>query len=183
MQPLVFTYLFIFEFEKGIDNVALARGAISGMAIGAYYRSADTLDETATILFENCKIVDNRVIAIVRSFGPPGFVDTYYEGPTPSRASRAKLKRSRSDDGSDVIDNGDTGSQRLNLELRLTSGSFKEMYFDVSQLINANPTGGIVHLTGLKVEDSENVGSSLFDVNIEGWGEAEDIPLPITPSR
>ena len=184
MQPIVFTYVFVFEFDSGIDNVALARGAISGMAYGAYYRDASTTEETATILFENCKIVDNEIVAIVRAFGPPNFVVTYYEGPVPDHVSRNTDSRSRSRARSRADgDNGDTGTQRLNLELMLTSGRIKEVYFNVSNQINKNPTGGIVHFTGLKVDDSENVGSSLFNVDVQGWGEAEEIPLPVTPSR
>lgn len=38
MHPLVFTYVIRYRFEHGYDYVALARGALSGMAAGVFLR-------------------------------------------------------------------------------------------------------------------------------------------------
>lgn len=55
MKPLVYTYLIRYEFKKGLQYVALARGALAGMAESVYLKDGHTGDETATILFDCTK--------------------------------------------------------------------------------------------------------------------------------
>ncbi|MDE7407882.1 MAG: DUF5119 domain-containing protein, partial [Muribaculaceae bacterium] len=72
MQPLVYTYVITYEFEHGIEHVALARGALGGMAESVYLRTGVTSNESAIILFD-CYTKSYGCQTQVRSFGVPGF--------------------------------------------------------------------------------------------------------------
>ena len=51
---------------------------------------------------------------------------------------------------------------------------------DVSSQLEQNPRGGVILATGYEVTDEEgNAGGGGFDVDVDGWGDYEDIPLPI----
>lgn len=52
MHPLVFKYLVRYEFSKGLEYVAIVRGALSGMASSVYLQSGNTSPETATLLYD-----------------------------------------------------------------------------------------------------------------------------------
>ena len=52
MHPLVFTYLVRYEFSHGLEYVALARGALAGMAGAVWLNSGRTSEEAATILYD-----------------------------------------------------------------------------------------------------------------------------------
>lgn len=161
MQPLVFTYLISYEFEYGIEHVALARGALGGMAEGVYLRTGVTTDRPSIILFD-CEIHSDACRSQVRSFGIPGFPDSYF--------GRAE--------------NTATGPYSLNLELKLKNGKTVEYNFDISDQIKTQPRGGVIRISGLRVEDDvSSQPSSGFDVDVDGWGddEAEVIDLPIEP--
>ena len=49
MKPLVYTYLIRYEFKKGLQYVALARGALAGMAESVYLKDGHTGDELSLI--------------------------------------------------------------------------------------------------------------------------------------
>ena len=157
MQPLVYTYVVHYEFEHGLEHVALVRGALAGMAEAVYLRDGVTSEEQATILYD-CEFAGYGAVAKVRSFGVPGFPDEYYGRSAESRASRVYT---------------------LNLEVRLTNGAFKEFTFDVSDQMAGQPRGGVITVSGIRVEDNENLGDSGFDVTVDGWGEHVDIDLPV----
>ncbi len=156
MQPLVYTYVVRYEFEHGSEHVALARGAIAGMAESVYLRTGATSEESATLLYD-CDLAPYGAVAKVRSFGIPGFPDSYY---------------GRSD-------NTRTNIYTLNLEVKLTNGSIKEFNFDITEQLANQPRGGVITVKGIRVEDNENLNDSGFDVNVDDWGEYEDIDLPV----
>lgn len=157
MQPLVYTYIIRYEFEHGREHVALARGALAGMAESVYLRDGVTSEQTATLLYD-CELTDYGAVAKVRAFGVPGFPDEYY-----GRASR----------------DGQAHLYTLNLEVRLTNGKTKEFTFDVTPQLAKQPRGGVITVKGVRVEDNENLNDSGFDVTVDDWGEHEDIDLPI----
>ncbi len=157
MQPLVYTYVIRYEFEKGLKYVSLARGALGGMAESVYLRDGVTSDETSIILYD-CDMKPFGFEAHVRSFGVPGFPDEYY-----GRGVRDKAERPYS----------------LNLEVMLKNGRFHVFDFDISDQIKNQPRGGVITVSGIRIEDDEGdapIGSG-FDVDVEGWGKHEDIKL------
>lgn len=162
MQPLVFTYLVSYEFEHGIEYVALARGALGGMAEGVYLRTGVSTDQKSIILFD-CDIHADACRSQVRSFGIPGFPDSYF--------GRAET--------------GATGPYTLNLELKLINGKTVEYNFDISDQIKNQPRGGVIKVSGIRIEDDEvPPTASGFEVEVNGWDDdAEEIDLPITPSK
>ena len=152
MLPLVYTYLVRYEFESGLEHVALARGAIAGMAESVYLRGGTTSSESATILYD-CVLTDFGAEAAVTSFGTPGF--------DPLTDRQAK------------------GEFGLNLEVRMKNGKFKTFDFDITEQIVKQPRGGVITVSGLEISDSEAGTGSGFDVTVEGWGEFQDIVLPL----
>lgn len=153
MHPLVFTYVIQYEFDYGLQHVALARGALAGMAESVYLNSGQTSSDIATILYD-CTIVEYGAQAVVNSFGIPDYPNGNY--------TRA----------------GDRYS--LNLEVCLKNGVIKSFDFDVTDQVAEQPHGGIITVTGLKISDEESKqGSSGFDVDLNDWGEFEDILLPL----
>ena len=159
MQPLVYTYLVTFEFEGGIELVALARGALGGMADGVYLRTGTTTDEASIILFD-CEIYSDACCSKVRSFGIPSFPDSYF-----GRASRA------------------TGPYYLNLEVKLKSGKTMDFDFDITDQIKNQPRGGVIKVGGIVVEDDTPPQTAAgFDVDVTGWDDnVEEIDLPVGP--
>ncbi len=158
MQPLVFTYIIKYEFEYGIQHVALARGALGGMAESVYLRTGVSSDESTIILFD-CDIKDSGCQANVRSFGIPGFPDSYYGQTAPT-----------------AIDHPYT----LNLEVMLRNGKTLEFNFDISDQIKNQPRGGVITVGGIKIEDEQGASDSGFDVGVDDWGDEGDIiDLPI----
>lgn len=152
MQPLVYTYLVRYEFKSGLEHVAVARGAIAGMAESVYLCGGITGNESATILFD-CSLTDFGAEAEVTSFGVPGF--------NPETDSRAE------------------GEFGLSLEVRMKNGNFKTFKFDISEQIARQPRGGVITVSGLEISDSEAGTGSGFDVNVDDWGDYEDIVLPL----
>lgn len=157
MQPLVYTYIIRYEFEYGIHHVAIARGALGGMAESVYLRSGATSAESSIILFD-CDVKSYGCEAHVRSFGIPAFPDEYYGRAATSRADEPYT---------------------LNLELRLTNGKTVEFNYDIADQILAQPRGGVIRVSGIRIEDEENLFNSGFDVEVDDWGEHEDIDLPV----
>ena len=171
MQPMVFTYVLKVDFDAGIEHVAYARGALSGMALGVYLRCGATTAETATILFDDCEITSDGVVARVRSFGLPNFVDRAYFGPWTDYVDQIVQPLSSADT-----------KQIFTLEVMLTGGKIMTFDFDVSDQIQAQPAGGVVKSAGVVVRDEDNVVTGGgFDVTVGGWDDVVDIDLPISP--
>lgn len=161
MQPLVYTYVVRYEFEKGKEHVALARGALGGMAESVYLRDGRTSDETAIVLYD-CDARDYGFEAHVRSFGIPGFPDEYYGRSGVDAAERPYT---------------------LNLEVLLTNGSTKEFNYDIADQIKKQPRGGVITIKGIRIEDEDNqteMSGGAFDVDLSGWGEV-DVDFPLGP--
>lgn len=156
LQPLVFKYKVRYEFEKGLEYVSIARGALSGMARSVLLSNGTTSEEAATILYD-CEVVDYGVRAIVTSFGVPGYPNQNY----PTR--------------------GDVDAKHaLNLELLLRNGALVIKEFDVTEQVQAQPHGGVIVVSGIVIEEDEGTqGSGAFDVEVDDWGPYEDIDLPL----
>lgn len=149
MQPLVYTYLITYDFEEGIEYVAQARGALGGMAEGVYLRTGVTTDQTSIILFD-CDVHSDACRCSVRSFGVPGFPDSYF-----GRSA--------------------TGAEHpftLNLELQLKSGRTENFTFDITDQMKNQPRGGVIRVGGIKVDDSGGSSSSGgFQVGVTDWDD------------
>ena len=71
-------------------------------------------------------------------------------------------------------------SYALNLEVRLKNGLIKNFDFDVTDQIEKQPQGGVIIVKGLEISDKDGwQGGSGFDVKIDGWGDYEDIVIPL----
>ena len=157
MQPLVYTYLIRFEFETGVRHIQMARGALGGMAESVYLRDGVTSEQTAIILFD-CDTTSYGCEARVSSFGIPGFPDEYY-----GRAANDVKSRPFT----------------LNLELLLNNNKVLEYNYDISDQMAKQPRGGVITISGLRIEDSEAGFNSGFEVNIDDWRDQEEINLPV----
>ena len=50
----------------------------------------------------------------------------------------------------------------------------------MNKQVEAQPQGGVIVVKGLEITDEEGKeGSSGFDVKVEGWGEFNDIIIPL----
>ncbi|MDE6460250.1 MAG: DUF5119 domain-containing protein, partial [Paramuribaculum sp.] len=160
MRPLVYTYVVRFDFEYGADHIALARGALGGMAESVYLRDGHTSDESVIVLFE-CEVTENGCEAHVRSFGVPGITDEYYGNTQAKTADRPYT---------------------LNLEVLLTNGTTLQFNYDIAEQIKKQPKGGVLKVSGIRIEDEQNkheMGSGDFDVDLSDWGLVDiDFPLP-----
>ncbi len=157
MQPLVYTYIVRYEFDYGNQHIALARGALGGMAESVYLRDGYTSEESAIILYD-CELTSYGCEAHVRSFGIPGFPDEYY-----GRSSSTRTQN----------------PYTLNLEVKLNNGKTIEFNEDVTEQMAKQPRGGIIRISGLRIEDEQSFSDSGFDVDVTDWGEHADIDLPV----
>lgn len=152
LQPLVYTYLIRYEFDGGIEYVGLARGALAGMAESVFLYDGHTGPEQATILYD-CTVEPWGVQAVVNSFGVPDYSNPIYP------SSRA-------------------GSFALNLEVRLRNGKTFSFNFDISDQMAGQPHGGVIIVRGIRITDEQgNESGSGFDVDIDDWGEFNDIDI------
>lgn len=152
MRPLVFTYVVRYSFTHGYNYVALARGALSGMAGSVFLHNGHTSTDAVTVLYD-CELKADCVEALVNSFGIPDFPNPNY---------------SRQD-----------GTFALNLEVRLHNGKILNFYFDVTDQVADQPYGGVIRVGGIEITDKqgEGGGSGGFDVDVDGWGEFTDVPV------
>ncbi len=158
LRPLTYTYLVRYEFEQGLEYVELARGALAGMAESVYLQDGRTGDRAATLLYD-CTLTAYGAEARVLSFGAPAFPDSYYN---PQRAGEAER------------------SYGLQLEVRLTNGKTVSRDFDISDQMAQQPRGGVITVKGIRITSEESAsGGSSFDVTVDGWGEYEDIDMPL----
>ena len=156
LQPLVFTYKVRYEFEAGLEYVAYARGALSGMARSVTIETGATSVEGATILYDNCEITPYGVRAFVTSFGIPDFPGQGYDARVESRKNA------------------------LNLEVVLRNGKLINFDFDVTEQVQQQPHGGVIVVSGIKINpDDGKQGTGAFDVDVNGWENTEDIYLPL----
>lgn len=156
MRPLVFTYVIRFTVDSGLQYVALARGALAGMAEKVYLQEGRTGEEAATILFDG-QTTPYGIEAHVMSFGIPAFPDRYYTN---------EEKQSR--------------SYILNLEVMLHNGKLLEFETDITGQMEQQPRGGVISVPGIHIssEDGE-AGSSGFNPSVDGWGDYRDIDIDI----
>ncbi|MDE5786894.1 MAG: hypothetical protein K2H98_10210 [Duncaniella sp.] len=157
MQPLVYTYVIRYEFDYGLEHIALARGALGGMAESVYLRDGKTSDNSSVILYD-CEIKSYGCEAHVRSFGTPGFPDEYY-----GRAESGNTDRPYS----------------LNLEILLKNGKSVEFNYDIADQMKKQPRGGVITVTGVRIEDQIGETDSGFNVDVTDWPEHDIIDLPI----
>lgn len=151
LRPLVFTYLVRYEVEEGAEYIALARGALAGMAKGVNLGNGHTSAEKATVLFD-ATVTDFGAQALVKSFGVPD-----YPNPNYSR---------------------NTHQYGLNLEVKLKDGSTQQFDFDITDQVEKQPHGGVIVVGGIAVKAPEKpVEGGGFEVGVDGWGDAIDIPL------
>lgn len=158
MKPLVYTYHVRYEFESGLDYVVRGRGALAGMAESVYLRDGRTSEQTSIILYD-CEMKSYGFEAQVRSFGAPGFPDEYYHRAAADEAGQQPYT--------------------LNLEVMMRNGKMKEFNIDISDQLRNQPRGGVITVTGLRVEEEEGLYESGFEVDVSGWGNHEDIELPV----
>ena len=154
MHPLVFTYKIRYEFQSGIEYVALARGALSGMARSVLINSGETSQEGATLLYD-CTKADWGIRAYVNSFGIPAYPNENY----PSRQAP---------------------KHALNLEILLKNGSMITFDYDVTAQVQAQPHGGVIVVKDIVIKPEDGTqGSGSFDVEVNDWGPYQDIYLPL----
>lgn len=156
MRPLVFTYVIRFHVDSGLQYVALARGALSGMAEKVYLQEGRTGEEAVTVLFD-CQLTDYGAEARVMSFGVPGFPDRYYTIPE-------KTER----------------SYGLNLEVMLNNGKMLEFDADITRQMEKQPRGGVIEISGIHIPATEGEeGGSGFSPSVDGWGDYRDIDIDL----
>lgn len=151
MQPLVFTYVIRFRFDEGYNYVALARGALAGMARAVYLHNGRTSAETATVLYD-CTLEPWGIQAIVKSFGIPDFPNPAY-----SRGSN---------------------DFAITLEVMLKNSKIVTFNFNITDQMSIQPHGGVITVDGLKISPEQgDPGGSGFDVDVDDWGEFEDVEI------
>lgn len=154
MTPLVYTYYIRCEFSEGAEHIVLMRGALEGMARGVYLTTGHTTSETCNVLFDGER-TPFGAHAMIRSFGVPDHRNGHF-----NRGGR------------------DGREYRINLEFRLRNGKTKTFNLDITPQISEAPQGGVITVCGLVITPEEASGNaSGFDVEVEDWGEFEDIPL------
>ena len=153
LKPLVFIYLIRYEIAKGAELVSLARGALAGMAKGVNLGNGRTSIEDATVMFDCDRLGDFGAQALVKSFGIPD-----YPNPNYSRGPRQYC---------------------LNLEVRLTNGKTQQFEFDITEQMEKQPHGGVIVVSGIEIDENTTTEGGGFNIGVDGWGDAVDVPLPI----
>lgn len=154
LQPLVFTYLVRYEFAEGLQYAAISRGAISGMARSVTMDTGDTSKEAATLIYD-CEMTDFGARALITTFGIPDFPNKNYPTKTEGR------------------------KHALNLEVLMRNGKMITFDFDVTDQVLAQPHGGVIVVKDIVIDESIGTsGSGAFDVEVNDWGEYEDVVLP-----
>lgn len=157
MRPLSYSYLIRYRFKSGQQYVAQARGALAGMAEKVYLRDGHTESSTATMLFD-CKVDELGCTALLQAFGAPDY--SYTDGYTADETRHIYT---------------------LSLEVQLYNGKVLNYTFDISRMMQAQPRGGVIQVTDIVVSDEDGAGGSGggFDVDVDGWGDFIEIPLPL----
>lgn len=148
LKPLVYTYLVRYEFAECADEITSAKGALDGVACRVNLSNGRTTPDVATISYD-CTPGNFGVQALVRSFGIPDYPNPNY---------------SRSD-----------SKYITYLEIRLKDGTSKQFKFDITGQMAKQPHGGVILIQDIKMNETSGGGG--FDVGVDGWGEAVDVPL------
>ena len=148
LKPLVYTYLMRYEFAERADEIVSANGALDGVACKVNLSNGRTTPDAATIGYE-CQVGDYGVQALVRSFGIPD-----YPNPNYSRIGREYITY---------------------LDVYLKDGKSKSFKFDITEQMAKQPHGGVILIQDIKMNETSGGGG--FDVGVDGWGEAVDVPL------
>ena len=148
LKPLVYTYLVRYEFAERADEIKSATGALDGVACKVNLNNGRTTPDVATIGFD-CAVGDFGVQALVRSFGIPD-----YPNPNYSRGDRKYITY---------------------LDVYLKDGKSKSFKFDITEQMAKQPHGGVILIQDIKMNETSGGGG--FDVGVDGWGEAVDVPL------
>lgn len=157
MAPRTHAYLIRYRFKAGLEYVAQAKGALTGMASKAYLHDGHTDHTTATLLFD-CQIDELGCTAKVISFGVPNFSYTANE----------------------YTEDAEQLHFVLNLEILLKNGKHLNYYLDVSKEMRMQPRGGILLFPDIEVSDEDgNESSGGFVPDIGDWEDSIDIPLPM----
>lgn len=162
LQPLVFTYKIRFEFVDGLEYASSATASLSGMAASVELNTGETSEESATILFDDLKIVytneakdEGYIRAVVKSFGTPAF-------PHPNYPTRTDV------------------THGLKLEVRLRNNTVWVADADVTDQVQLQPHGGVIIVKDLVIKKEDAMqGSGGFEPTVDEWGPTEDIPLPL----
>lgn len=162
LQPLVYTYKIRFEFVDGIEYASSAVASLSGMAESVELNTGDTSEESATILFDDLKIVytneakdEGYIRAVVKSFGTPAF-------PHPNYPTRTDV------------------THGLKLEVRLRNNTIWTADVDVTEQVQLQPHGGVIIVKDLVIKKEDAMqGSGGFEPTVDEWGPTEDIELPL----
>ncbi len=150
LHPVVYSYVIQLSFSEGLEYVARARAALSGMAAGVYLHNSHTTSERVDINF-GCSKVTDGLQGVVKSFGVPDYPDE---------------------------DTPFTLKYYLMVELFLINGKTKRITVDVSPQMNFQPQGGVIWIDGFKVTPSEgNTSGGGFDVDVDEWGPGQDIEI------
>lgn len=155
MRPLTYTYIVKIEVTKGNKYIALARGALAGMAEKVYLNDGHTDTSSATVLFD-CEKTDFGAVAYVKSFGVPNYPGDHY-----TKSDDTPMKYT------------------LNFEMMLTNGKMKSVDVDITSQMRGQPRGGVIVATGIEISDEEGAGDGGFDVDVDGWGDYIDIPVEL----
>lgn len=153
LRPVVYTYAIFFEFTKGLEHIALARGALAGMAASVRISTVVPSSDSATFLFD-CDKFEQGVAAQVMTFGISSDRVQWAEG-------------------------ADTPCFAVNLEVKLKNGKVLSRDFDITEQLKHQPRGGVLGIRGLEIPDDAAEGDSDFDVDVGDWGEFEDIDVPL----
>lgn len=157
MFPRTYTYLIRYRFKSGLQYVAQAKGALTGMAERVFMNDGHTDTEAATLLFD-CKVDEKGCTAEVICFGVPNFdykANEYTDDPEKLHCV-------------------------LNLEVMLTNGKRLSFDHDVSNAMRLQPRGGILVFNDIEISDEDGTeGFGGFDPDVEDWGDVIEVPLPI----
>ena len=162
LQPLVYTYKIRFEFVDGLEYASSAVASLSGMAESVELNTGETSEESATILFDDLKIIytneakdEGYIRAVVKSFGTPAF-------PHPNYPTRTDV------------------THGLKLEVRLRNNTVWTADVDVTDQVQLQPHGGVIIVKDLLIKKEDAMqGSGGFEPTVDEWGPTEDIPLPL----
>ena len=61
--------------------------------------------------------------------------------------------------------------------MKLTSGQSYTPRLDITEQVDRQPRGGVITVSGIRLNGGEASGDGAFDVNVSDWGDYEEIPL------
>ena len=156
MFPRTYSYLVRYRFSSGLNYVAQAKGSLTGMADKVFLHDGHTDATASTVLFD-CKIDQTGCTAEVVTFGVPSFA----------------YKQNEYTADPELLD------FTLTLEVVLKNGKYLSFEHNVSDILRAQPRGGVILFEDIVVDDKDGqAGSGGFDPEVGDW-EDEIIELPL----